>query len=234
MSPKEIAEALKKKGFSVWWDPQIPPGKTFDDVIKQALNKAKCVVVLWSENSIKSRWVLEEANVGERRKILVPAKIDSVEPPFGFTRIHAADLTDWDRNPTHQEFENMLDAIISIAGPQLQAKKERSYLLYLNPPKSVPKKLFSKIIWDSEKCFLRIAGKDEHEGKQRVFPVLTPGSRNTFEIEIPYDKHFENFPITICLTDNKNNDWVVGPFYIFKIEQQLRPADVNQIRKDWS
>jgi hypothetical protein len=78
----------------VWWGRTIPPGKTFDQVIQEAIESARCVVVLWSKGSIISDWVKEEANIGKQRKILVPAKIDSVEPPLGFGLIQAADLTD--------------------------------------------------------------------------------------------------------------------------------------------
>jgi hypothetical protein len=49
-----IAKVLKDQGWSVWWDPQIPPGRTFFGVIKEALDAAKCVVVLWSKRSIHS------------------------------------------------------------------------------------------------------------------------------------------------------------------------------------
>jgi hypothetical protein len=28
-----IAEVLATKGWSVWWDREIPPGKSFDEVI---------------------------------------------------------------------------------------------------------------------------------------------------------------------------------------------------------
>ena len=106
-----IAKALEDQDWSVWWDPQIPPGKTFSGIIKAALDAAKCVVVLWSRHSIDSEWVFEEANMGKRRGILVPAKFDSVEPPLGFGLIQAADLTDWDGDTRHAEFEGFLTAI---------------------------------------------------------------------------------------------------------------------------
>jgi pantoate kinase len=49
---KDIAEALKRQGLSVWWDRSIPPGKTFDTVIEEALDAANCVIVLWSKTSV--------------------------------------------------------------------------------------------------------------------------------------------------------------------------------------
>ncbi len=51
---QHIAQALEGEGFSVWYDIEIPTGTTFDDVIEKAIDNAKCVVVLWSENSVNN------------------------------------------------------------------------------------------------------------------------------------------------------------------------------------
>src|SRR5215472_14103178 len=51
-----LATALHGRGWSVWWDRTIPPGKSFDVVIEAALNAAKCVIVLWSPASVTSEW----------------------------------------------------------------------------------------------------------------------------------------------------------------------------------
>lgn len=104
------------RGWSVWWDPQIPPGKTYFRVVKDALKAAKCVVVLRSKHSIISEWVLEEADNWKIRGILVPAKIDSVEPPIGFRLIQAADLTDWENETSHAGFFSFTKAISEIVG----------------------------------------------------------------------------------------------------------------------
>ncbi len=111
-----IAEAFEAKGCSVWWAPKIPPGKTWDEVIKEALNSAKCVIVLWSHKSVSSDWVKEEAEYGKKRRILIPVLIDDVEIPFGFGRIQAAKLIDWDGTPPHPEFDLLLDSISEILG----------------------------------------------------------------------------------------------------------------------
>ena len=120
-----LAKALEKKGWKIRWDRTIPPGKSFDQVIQEAITAAKCVVVLWSKHSIISDWVKEEATIGKRRQILVPAKIDPVEPPLGFGMIQAADLTDWETETSHAGFAGFLSAISEIVGPPTLQEKSK-------------------------------------------------------------------------------------------------------------
>jgi TIR domain/Superinfection immunity protein len=109
-----VFEKLRAEGFSVWWDPSISPGQKWDQVICSALERASCIVVLWSRNSVGSDFVREEANCGARRHVLVPLMIDKVDPPFGFGLIEAADLSDWRGESTHPEFANARDAIARL------------------------------------------------------------------------------------------------------------------------
>jgi hypothetical protein len=112
---RRIAEKLEASGFTVWWDRRIMPGKTWDEVIGSSLDSAACVVVLWSKISVESRWVREEAERGADRHVLVPAFIEKVEPPFGFGRIQAADLSDWNGDATDPSFAQFCEAISGFA-----------------------------------------------------------------------------------------------------------------------
>ena len=108
---RPLVEALHARGWSVFWDPVILPGRTWRQEIETKLDAAKCVVVVWSEVSVARKWVLEEASEGERRGILVPAMIDRVTIPLGFRSLQAADLVGWNGAAGHHEFEKILRAI---------------------------------------------------------------------------------------------------------------------------
>ena len=107
----ELAAALETKGWTVWWDRHIPPGRTFDEVIEQALTQARCVVVLWSAESVKSRWVRTEASVAAERGTLVPALIEPVAIPLEFRRLQAADLTSWHGDSTDPELQHLIETL---------------------------------------------------------------------------------------------------------------------------
>jgi hypothetical protein len=111
-----LAHAFSQKGWSVWWDREIPPGKSFDEVIENALKSARCVIVLWSKDSVSSRWVKTEAAEGASRGILVPALIDNVQIPLEFKRIEAADLSDWHGDSPHIEFDQLVRTVAGIVG----------------------------------------------------------------------------------------------------------------------
>jgi len=97
-----VAAMLGAGGWTVWWDRRIPAGETWRSVLEDALENMRCMVVLWSQHSIESEWVYEEATEGRRLGKLVPVLIEPVRPPAGFREIQAADLSGWDGS---NEFE---------------------------------------------------------------------------------------------------------------------------------
>jgi TIR domain len=87
-----IVEVLTQRGWSVWSDSHLLGGQEWKAEIERALDGARCVVVLWSTASTESHWVLDEAADGQKRGILVPARLDGVAVPLGFRQIQTIDL----------------------------------------------------------------------------------------------------------------------------------------------
>ena len=75
---------------------RLAPGTKWEPALQNALNTSRCVVVLWSQASAQSEWVLREAREGLVRNVLVPVCIDKVIIPAEFRELHTADLMDWE------------------------------------------------------------------------------------------------------------------------------------------
>jgi hypothetical protein len=91
----KLANYLKTIGISVFWDADIRNGEDFHAKLDTKLGGVRCVLVLWSQNSINSDWVLNEADFGKSRQVLVAARLDDCQLPVGFRRLNADDLTNW-------------------------------------------------------------------------------------------------------------------------------------------
>lgn len=111
-----FATALEEEGLKVWWDNVIRSGQAFDEQIEIALRTAKAVVVLWSENSVASRWVRAEATFAERRDILVPCMIEACERPIAFELIQSADLRGWSGATSDPTWRALVEEISSTIG----------------------------------------------------------------------------------------------------------------------
>lgn len=90
-----LVRVLEAAGHEVWWDRHIDSGEEFAARIEAALDKADIVLVAWSKQSVKSRWVRDEAAVGADTGRLVPVSVDGALPPMGFRQFQTLDLTGW-------------------------------------------------------------------------------------------------------------------------------------------
>lgn len=114
---KSLAQALERKGWSVWWDRRIPTGRSFDEVIEEALDASKSVVVVWTPASVKSQWVKAEAREGLRRGVLFPLMLlEEVKIPLEFRGVQIAHLMEWQPEQEHPGFDQFIVDLTHVIG----------------------------------------------------------------------------------------------------------------------
>jgi hypothetical protein len=111
---RDLVKPLQAEGFSVWWDHTIPPGKSWEDVIVGGIRDAKACVIIWSPDSIASRWVKDEATLALRADKYLPIRVGVEEPPMGFRQIQAADLAGWNGNAHDPQWRLLITEIGSL------------------------------------------------------------------------------------------------------------------------
>jgi TolB-like protein/Tfp pilus assembly protein PilF len=108
---ESLAVALEAEGFSLWWDRQIEGGAEFAQSIEAELRAAKAVIVAWSEQSLASHWVRDEADFAREESKLLPLSLDGVPPPLGSRQLHTIDFSHWDDTRTHPAFLELVQSV---------------------------------------------------------------------------------------------------------------------------
>src|SRR5207248_8502170 len=110
--------ALHKCVFTVWWAVLIVVGSRVAASIDEALQRADVILVLWSQGSIESDWVRDEAAQGRDRHRLVPLSLDGTLPPLGFRQIQTIDLSGWRGRADAPQLEAIKRAVATAMGQQ--------------------------------------------------------------------------------------------------------------------
>lgn len=115
----KLVAALEQAGLDIWWDTRIEGGAAFAQKIASALDSCDAVIVLWSDASIRSDWVLDEASRGRKLRKLVPASLDGTPPPLGFGQYHAIKLSEWTGDPRATEIVEIARGVAAASGQAL-------------------------------------------------------------------------------------------------------------------
>src|SRR5262245_15683267 len=83
----KLAAMLEAEGWTTWWDTTLVPGDDFRNEIMTQLGRARAVIVIWTDASIKSDWVRSEAGRAQADRKLIPVKLahltyKDLPPPF--------------------------------------------------------------------------------------------------------------------------------------------------------
>ena len=113
---RPVIALLEGAGFDVWWDGRLEGGENYLATTETALETAGCVVVLWSQTSVASHWVRDEAQRGRERGCLVPLSLDGTMAPLGFRQFQLLDIAGWSGDPAADEAARILVAVRNMSG----------------------------------------------------------------------------------------------------------------------
>ena len=96
----KLAAMLEAEGWKTWWDTSLIPGDDFRNEIMTELGRARAVIVIWTDASIKSDWVRSEAGRAQGDRKLIPVKLPNLSykdlpPPFDV--LHTEDIGEEDK-----------------------------------------------------------------------------------------------------------------------------------------
>jgi TPR repeat protein len=116
-----LRDVLAEQGWDVWRDREgIVTGTSWERAIEDALDAAKCVIVVWSRAALSSHFVRDEASVARNANKLVPVQIENLDIPLGFRGIQTANLVGWDGSVDAPEFRKLIRALSERVGAHPQ------------------------------------------------------------------------------------------------------------------
>ena len=121
-----LAKLFLDVGWSVWWDRDITGGEEWSPEILREVEEAKCVVVLWSRDSVKKEWVQREAEEAIKNRTLIPVLLQPSALETPTPSVQAIKLSTWEGNQS-EELEPLLYAVAKKVGgtSRLEIKNHR-------------------------------------------------------------------------------------------------------------
>lgn len=96
---EQVVTAVTSAGYTVWWDDDLTPRRTWDAEIEQEIRAAKAVLVLWTPLAVlENSFVRAEAHYAKDSGKLVPVSLRRCELPLAFRQYQTIDLSSWNRN----------------------------------------------------------------------------------------------------------------------------------------
>jgi hypothetical protein len=83
----QVVEELERRGVRCWIAPRnVQPGKPFDDDIADAIESCRAMLLIFSSRCNESEYIRREITVaGNMNKVIVPFRIEDVEPKRGLS-----------------------------------------------------------------------------------------------------------------------------------------------------
>lgn len=117
----QLAKAIEAEGYKVWWDAELPPHKSYGEVITGKIEDAKAAIVVWSPDAADSEWVRAEADMARNQKKLVQTALGNILPPLPFNQIQFADIGNWQGEADHPGWRKVKESLADLCGERDEA-----------------------------------------------------------------------------------------------------------------
>lgn len=115
-SVRRLAQKIEAEGYAVWWDAELPPHKSYGEVIEEKVRMAKAAIVVWSPTAAASEWVRAEADMARSEKKLIQTALGDIMPPLPFNQIQFADIGDWQGEDDHSGWRKVKASLAELCG----------------------------------------------------------------------------------------------------------------------
>ncbi|QLC26632.1 TIR domain-containing protein [Parasphingopyxis algicola] len=159
---RRLAEKCRALGYSVWWDEELPPHKSYGDVITEKIGMAKAAIVVWSKTAVASEWVRAEADIARNQKKLIQSALDETPPPLPFNQIQFVMLDDWRGEDDHTGWRKIRESLFELCGPPGDgaAAAEPGHAMPSTPPEPEPE-------WAEEEW-----PEEEWQERKKTLPLI--------------------------------------------------------------
>lgn len=201
---RDRVEPLKARfedmGLDVFFDLEgIDGGAVFPDVITRALDNSKAVLTCWSPVYFTRPWCLIEAREGMNRDILVPVTIEAFErtaPPADLRQVNYYDLTSWQGEDTHENWNRTLQRLGRLVGRDLVPQQKTGLFggtQVAAPAPEPPPETEAKIdvLADLRETWTNFPARENPDAVARFLARVAgaaPGSGLEFEVEHHLDE----------------------------------------------
>jgi hypothetical protein len=158
---QKLANKLVETGHEVFIDRNILPGTKWQNTLSKALREADVVIIIFSKESISSRWLMSETGAAlgyfrERNKPkVIPIIIDDIDIPDIISDIQALFASRNEMNLLTNDLIRILDNLTGQLNAQEDERKEIQYKVKLTAAEYIEKSLTD--LNQREKKYQRIA-----------------------------------------------------------------------------
>ena len=124
----QLAAMLERRGCSVWRHQERSKSAAYRAKTLQAIEDAQIVIVLWSNTSSTSPWVLDEADVGMKKGASVAVEIGAARSPLGYSGTGRVRVGAAASGLSHHDENEIWEVVLDVAGPLGPGERQRVWL----------------------------------------------------------------------------------------------------------